>query len=185
MTLTEYIHEVFSGDGSPVYFNADFGREFVVAIFIFFIGWASSRRASRSQMKARLIDELVLAQRELFKRAYPDNWNEDDVREYWMLSPFVDRISFVIFNFKNEGRLRASQIGELENYLGKTESFIALWARVKRRNIKYDESYAEVFASLISFLESTSPRQVNRIRDLSRRASGNGNSIEPNMAPAA
>ena len=67
MTITEYIHEVFSGDGSPVYFNADFGREIVVATFIFFIGWASSLRRSRGQLKLRLIDELVMAQRELFK----------------------------------------------------------------------------------------------------------------------
>lgn len=75
MTLTEYIHEVFSGDGSPVYFNADFGREFVVAIFIFFIGWASSQRRSRGQLELRLIDELIVAQRELNKHAYPAQWS--------------------------------------------------------------------------------------------------------------
>ena len=174
MTFMEYIHEVFSGDGSPVYFNADFGREFVVAIFIFLVGWASSQRRSRGQLKLRLIDELVLAQRELFKRAYPDNWNEDDAREIWMLSPFVDRISFVIFNLRKEGGLKPPQLAELEKYLSEIEAFIGIWARVKRRNVNYDKSYEAVYTSLTNFLESISPRQVQRIRDLFAQASNNG-----------
>lgn len=170
MTLTEYIHEVFSGDGSPVYFNADFGREFVVAIFIFFIGWASSQRRSRGQLKLRLIDELVMAQRELFKHAYPLQWNRDSYREPWLLTPFVERVSFIIFNLKQEDVLNPDQLREIEEYLACIEEFITLWSRAQNRGLRYDESYERVFAALTRFLEKVAPKQVKRIDGLIDRA---------------
>lgn len=174
MTLTEYIHEVFSGDGSPVYFNADFGREFVVAILIFFIGWASSQRRSRGQLKLRLIDELIVAQRELYKHAYPAQWSQDHVRETWLLTPYVQRVSFVKFNLNQEDVLKPGQLRELEEYLACIEDFIALWAQTKRRSIQYDEAYERVFAALTRFLEKTAPKQVSRLDGLIDRAANTG-----------
>ena len=170
MTITEYIHEVFSGDGSPVYFNADFGREFVVATFIFFVGWASSLRRSRGQLKLRLIDELIIAQRELYKHAYPAQWSRDHVRETWLLTPYVQRVSFIKFNLIQENALKPDQLRELEEYLARIEDFIAMWAQTERRSIRYDEAYERVFAALTRFLEKVAPKQVARLDGLIDRA---------------
>lgn len=174
MTITEYVHEVFSGDGSPVYFNADFGREFVVAIFIFFIGWASSQRRSRGQLKSRLIDELIVTQRELYKHAYPAQWSRRDTRETWLLTPYVQRVSFVKFNLNQEDVLKPDQLKELEEYLACIEDFIAMWAETQHRSIRYDEAYERVFAALTRFLEKTAPKQVSRMDGLIDRASNSG-----------
>jgi hypothetical protein len=174
MSLSEFAASIFYDKNSPAFFSADFYREFVVAVFIYLIGWASSLRSARGRLKARIIDELVLAQRELFKRAYPETWNENATRENWMLSPFLDRISFVAFNLKQEGQLSASETRTLEAYLSLVEEFIAQWSVTKRRRSNYDDKYEAAFAALRDFLEMVAPRQVRRIDGLIVRASGNG-----------
>ena len=170
MDWIDFGRAVFHDPESPAFFSADFAREFVVAVFIFLIGWAASLRSARGRMKARLIDELVLSQRELFKRAYPPNWNENDVRERIMLQPFADKVEFIIFNLKSENQMGASEIADLENYHQSVLEFIDVWARVRRRSRKYDAAYEATFASLNNFLDRFAPRHVRRISGLIDRA---------------
>ncbi|MEM9378257.1 MAG: hypothetical protein AAGA72_18725 [Pseudomonadota bacterium] len=166
----KYAEEVFAGEASPLFFNPDFAREFVVAIMIFLIGWAMSLRTSKKRIKNRIVDELIMAQRELFHRAYPKDWKKDGVRHEWMLTPFLDRINFLIFSLKEDKQISEQEIGLIERYADDVDKFIAYWATVKHRTMAYDDKYESTYVSLKEFLERAANKHVPRIAPLYAKA---------------
>lgn len=166
MGWLEYITAIFYDADSPAYFSADFARELLVAFVIFLIGWAASLRSSRRRLRQRAIDDLVLAQKELHSRAYPDDWSQNGRREEWMLAPFVDRVSSVVRNLIEEDLLKAKEKEIVERYPFALTAFVEQWASTMSRGPRYHTKYNETYLTLQQFVELAAPRQLSRLDGL-------------------
>lgn len=136
----------------------------------FGVGWAASRRAGRKRMRSRLADELILSQREMARRAYPDDfdgiWRRDDERSQWMLEPFATRLRFVISNL-GEDRAVSSRARELcDVYVEKVIDFISLWSHVKTRKARYDYRFFVMHDAFVAALTALGPRDGKKLRGI-------------------
>lgn len=165
-----YLSEVFWDPDTRGLPNVDVARTIGFTLITFIGGWLVSRAASRKKIKARLLDDLVSTQRELFYRAYPRDWKRGDKREEYTLRPLIERMRFLVFSLKEEHKFSPGDLRLIDAYIARMEEFVALWTRALHRSSKYDDAYDSCLGSLIAIIEITSPRQVSRVEELSARA---------------
>ena len=166
MDWWEYFSAIFYDSTSPAFFSAEFARELVVAFVIFLIGWAASLRSSRKRMRQRAIDDLILAQKELHSRAFPEDWSQNGRREEWMLAPFVDRVSSVVRNLVEEDLLKDPEKRIIEHYPFALQAFVQQWAVTINRGQRYHSKYNQTYLILQQFVELAASRQVSRLNGL-------------------
>jgi hypothetical protein len=165
-----YLTEVFWDPDSRGFPGVDVARTIGFTLITFIGGWLASKAASRKKIKARLLDDLISTQRELFHRAYPRDWKRGEKREEFTLRPLIERMRFLVFSLKEEHRFGAGDLRLIDAYIARMEEFVALWTRALHRSSKYDDAYDSCLGSLIAIVEITSPRQVSRVAELSARA---------------
>ncbi len=169
-TYLEFLRRMFLSDTETFALTPDFTRDIVFTAVTFAIGWLLSLRASKGRLKNRIIDELILSQRELVGRAYPEQrdqrWKANDTRELWMLDPFVARINFLIASLREEKSLNNKQLALLENYVVALEGFIAVWTRTWARRNGYHEAYKTSYNALRSAVISLGLKRMSRLKGL-------------------
>lgn len=161
------------GDGAilgKLIFNLEMAQEAVAALVVFVLGWFASNRGSRKRQKKRIIDELILSQRELVGRAYPElrrgKWEQMGEREAWMLDPFVARIRFLIGSLDEEGALELRELDTLERYVTTVEDFVAKWARTRNRTEAYHSIYEVSYRALVQAVKALGLNQNRRLAGL-------------------
>lgn len=168
--IGDYLVNVFwdpDGRGFP---SVEVSRTIAFTLITFMGGWIVSKAASRKKIKARLLEDVISTQRELFYRAYPSNWKRDDLREERTLRPLIERMRFLVFSLKEEYKFGEGDLRLIDAYIARIEDFVGLWARAQHRTNRYDDAYESCYASLIAIIEIIAPRQVSRVADLSSRA---------------
>lgn len=138
----DFLKRMFLSNTETFALTPDFTRDLVFTGATFLIGWILSLRASRSRLKSRLIDELIMAQREMSRRAYPDDfgevWSLADRRTEYMLQPFVDRLRFLSANIADEKGITSRGKTAVELYMQSVSNFIVHWAKGGPRTERYE-----------------------------------------------
>lgn len=169
-TYLDFLKRMFLSDTESFSLNPDLVRDIVFTLVTFLLGWAMSLKASKQRLKSRIIDELILSQRELVARAYPETrnlkWKANDDREVWMLDPFVARIKFLISSLSEEKSLNQKQLALLENYVVALEAFIACWANTWARKSTYNESYKVTYNTFRAAVIDLGLHQTRRLNGL-------------------
>lgn len=172
-TYIDFLKRMFLSDTETFTLNPDLVRDIVFTAVTFFIGWALSLKASKHRLKSRIIDELLLSQRELVVRAYPETrdgrWKAGDVREVWMLDPFVARIRFLVVSLQEEKSLKLNQLDLLERYVSALEDFIAEWARTRARRATYHYKYEQSYRRMREAAVGLGLHQTKRLNGLMPR----------------
>ncbi len=142
-----FVHTFWNANGgfAP---DDDIARNAAFTALTFAVGWIGSQGISRSKLKARVVDEMILTQSELRARAYPKVWRIDDPREAWMLDALVARLRFLHASINEAKSLKLKQIDAVEDYMLRVEEFIAKWAEVKRRGEAYHYAYNQAYRKL-------------------------------------
>lgn len=169
-TYLDFLKRMFLSDTESFSLNPDLVRDIVFTAVTFLIGWMLSLKASKHRLKSRIIDELILSQRELVGRAYPEvrgtKWKASDNRETWMLDPFVARIKFLISSLSEEKSLNQKQLALLENYVVSLDAFITNWARTWARRDAYHESYRVTYNTFRAAVTDLGLHQTKRLNGL-------------------
>lgn len=170
--LLKFAREMFlRPDGAEL--SPDFARDIAFTGLTFVIGWVFSLRASKGRLKGRIIGELIMSQRELVTRAYPEvrdgRWRMADSREVWMLEPFVARIKFLIASLQEEKNLGLKQLDYLERYVSTLEDFIAQWANTSRRGATFHYKYRQTYIALREAVKALGLHQMKRLGGLMPR----------------
>jgi len=168
-----FLKHMFLADGDTFALTPDFTRDMLFTAATFFIGWVFSLRASKGRLKGRIIGELIMSQRELVTRAYPEvregRWRMADSRETWMLDPFVARIKFLIASLQEEKNLSLKQLDYLERYVSTLEDFIAQWANSSRRGANFHYKYRQSYIALREAVKALGLNQMKRLSGLMPR----------------
>ena len=127
----------------------DRGPEIVAAIFVggasaaatsFYKGWLVQRRV-RQVIGA----EIVSIQSHLYARANPDVWKQDDLREKWMLNPFIRHIG-LLESLSDRERLSANVQTAISKYHQAATKFVAAWSEAQKRGAnKFWKPYQDLF----------------------------------------
>lgn len=169
-TYIDFLKRMFLSDTETFTLNPDLVRDIVFTAITFFIGWMLSLKASKHRLKSRIIDELILSQRELVSRAYPETrdikWRANDDRQVWMLDPFVARIKFLISSLSEEKSLNQKQLALLENYVVALEAFIVCWSKTWARKASYHESYRVTYNTFRAAVLDLGLHQTRRLNGL-------------------
>lgn len=189
-----FLHFISSGQGKWLgewVFNKEMAQESIAALVVFALGWLASARGSRKRQKKRIVDELILSQRELVGRAYPElrggKWQQMGEREAWMLDPFVARIRFLIGSLDDEGSLTLRELDALERYISTVEDFIVKWARTHNRTQAYHSIYEVSYRALVQAVRELGLNQTRRLAGLLPKDPflDNGNAGSPGGSPSA
>lgn len=167
-TWSKFMRNVFRGDGEALFgvVGADMVREVVAAGLIFILGWIFARRANKRQQKERLVDELIVAERELTERAYPEHWSSNDRRDVWMLNPFLERLKFVFSNIKDQRILTKKQEDLIEEYFFSVEKFLIQWSQTRSRGLSYNTRFQDTFEKLHAIVDQMSRAHMGRLARL-------------------
>lgn len=138
-------------------------HEIVAAVFVFAIGWFFARGKNKRLQKDRMVDELIVAQRELTERAYPELWRESDRRDVWMLNPYLERLKFVFANIKDQRVLNRLQEDLVESYFFSVEKFLIQWSQTRRRGVHYNTRFQDTFDELYQVVENVSKGHLDRL----------------------
>lgn len=161
---------MFLSDTDAFALTPDFTRDIIFTLATFFIGWALSQRASKDRLKNRIIDELILMQRELVGRAYPevrnDKWKANDARQPWMLDSFVSRIRFLTASLTEEKSLNQKQLALLENYVVALEAFILTWSKTWARKDAYNQAYRVTYTTFRAGVTELGLKHMRRLNGL-------------------
>lgn len=141
--------------------------EYSAALLTGFLGWLFAMRATRNRQRSRLVDELILSQREIAKRAYPDDfggeWRMDAPREEWMLKPFIDRLLFLSANIAEERAISPKARLMVELYIERVVDFVSHWSNASKRA----ENYEYLFLQTHTHFEKAALELG--LRDMSRK----------------
>lgn len=151
------------GSGLP---SPDVFLGVVFTALSFAIGWAASRSGAKRKLKAQIVDELILSHSELRSRAYPSRWREGDIRESWMLEPFVARLKFLHATLHQAGGLKRSQLDAIEYYVMRVEEFIEKWAETARRGESYRYKFGVAYNGLREAVRQIDDSQIRRLAGL-------------------
>jgi hypothetical protein len=163
-----YLGRTFLDPGGSGLPSPDVFLGIVFTALSFAIGWAASRSGAKRKLKAQVVDELILSHSELRARAYPARWKESDVRETWMLEPFVARLKFLHATLHQSGALKRSQLDSVEYYIMRVEEFIEKWAEVSRRNENYHYMFGVAYKGLRDAVKRIDDSQLRRLAGLGR-----------------
>ena len=168
----------------------NFPSDAIAAVVTYCLGWVVSLRVGRQRRKDRIVDELILSQRELVKRAYPqlhgEVWRENAQREGWMLDPFVARIEFLIASMREDKALTLREIDLLEVYVAAKRRFIEKWCETRRRGEAYHQAYRESYYAMRTAAKALGLNQMKRLRGLMPRDDLlDGGSPPPAVTPSA
>lgn len=169
-----------AGSGLP---SPDVLLGIVFTAISFVIGWAASRSGSKRKLKAQVVDELIMSHSELRSRAYPTRWREADIRETWMLEPFVARLKFLHATLHQAGGLKRSQLDAIEFYVMRVEEFIEKWAEVQRRTEGYHELFGIAYRGLRQAVKVVDASQMSRLSGLDRPQENLFNGFAPSGTP--
>lgn len=149
------------------FFGPEILRELIAASVVFLLGWFLARGKNKRAQKERMVDELIVAQRELIERAYPEQWGEKDRRDVWMLNPYLERLKFVFANIKDQKVLRRAQEDLIEEYFFSVEKFLIQWSQTKRRGHSYNTRFQDTFEKLHDVVVAVSKAHLERLSRLS------------------
>lgn len=163
---------LWNKDGPSVYPDPDLARNALLTGVTFLFGWIVSLRGSRRKMRERIVDELLMTQRELGRRAYPDEfggeWRQDDPREIWMLAPLVSRIQFLVATLNDEKSVSRDTRTLMDVYVESVTDFIAEWARTKTRfnGASFESKFLKTYDLVIVVAKSIGPLESGKRRGL-------------------
>lgn len=161
---------MFLSDTETFALTPDFTRDIIFTAATFLIGWMLSQRASKQRLKNRIIDELILMQRELVGRAYPEvrneKWKANEDRKPWMLDSFVSRIRFLTASLSEEKSLNQKQLALLENYVVALEAFILCWSKTWARKEVYHETYKVTYTTFRAGVTELGLSHMKRLNGL-------------------
>lgn len=166
----DFLKRMFLSDTETFALTPDFARDIVFTAVTFFIGWILAQKASKDRLKNRIIDELILMQRELVGRAYPEvrgeKWKANEDRKPWMLDSFVARIRFLTASLADEKSLNQKQLSLLENYVVALEAFIVSWSKTWARKESYHETYKVTYNTFRAAVTQLGLGQLKRLNGL-------------------
>lgn len=161
---------MFLSDTETFALTPDFTRDILFTATTFLIGWVLAQKASKDRLKSRIIDELILMQRELVGRAYPevrgDKWKANEDRQPWMLDSFVARIRFLTASLADEKSLNQKQLALLENYVIALETFILTWSKTWARKEAYNQAYKVTYTTFRSAVTELGLKHMKRLNGL-------------------
>jgi hypothetical protein len=112
------------------------------------LSWFWSRVRTRMRIGQRIAAELVATQVALRHRADPSTgWRQHDLRDEWMLEPYVRRVDFLQGLATAEG-LSANAAEAVADYQHRMQEFIRVWANAKRRSNDFTGAYKETIDAL-------------------------------------
>ena len=163
-----YLSRTFMDSGGSGLPSPDVFLGLVFTALSFGIGWMASRSGSKRKLKAQVVDELIMSHSELKTRAYPTRWRENDMRETWMLEPFVARLKFLHATLHQSGGLKRSELDAIEYYVMRVEEFIERWAEVERRTERYHDMFSVAYHGLREAVRQIDDSQTRRLAGLGR-----------------
>ncbi|MBI1360750.1 MAG: hypothetical protein GC155_10785 [Alphaproteobacteria bacterium] len=165
--------------------DPDLARNGAFTILTFAFGWLLSLNSSTGKLKARIVDELILCQSELFARAYPTVWKQDGQREAWMLHPFVARLRFLYSSLNEQKSLSRKQLDRIEWYMMRVDEFIATWSATSRRFDPYHEGYKLTYTGLRLAVQDLGLKRMSRLQGLACPKDGLFGGPTPPPAPTS
>ena len=163
---------LWNKDGPSIYPDPDLARNALLTGITFLFGWIVSLRGSRRKMKERVVDELLMTQREIARRAYPDEyggeWRQDDPREIWMLAPLVSRIQFLVATLNDGKSVSRDTTTLMDVYVESVTDFIAEWSRTKTRfnGAAFETKFLKTYDLVIAVAKSIGPLESSKRRGL-------------------
>lgn len=163
---------LWNRDGPNVLPDAEMARNALLTVVTFTFGWLLSLRGSRRKLRERIVDELLMTQRELARRAYPDEyggqWRQDDPREIWMLAPLVSRIQFLVATLNDEKSISKDARTLMDVYVESVTDFIAEWARTRTRfnGAAFETKFLKTYDLVIAVAKSLGPLESSKRRGL-------------------
>jgi hypothetical protein len=180
-----YLVDIFwkpDRDGFP---DPDIARNIGFTVATFIIGWLASLSGTHRRARQRVINELILSQSELRTRAWPKSWRMTDVREAWMLDPFVARLRFLYASVSETKSLSGKQLGLVDNYIKRVEDFIEKWEETQVRRDSYRYAYDQTYHALRAAAKALGLKDNARFTGLgSPKDELFGGSPAPSAAPA-
>lgn len=160
----QYIGKVFlAADGWP---NPDVFLNVFFTVVTFAIGWLVSLGGSNTRLRTRVINELLMAQSELRARAWPSVWRMNDVREAWMLDPFVARIRFLYASVSEDKALTRNQLDLIEHYIARVQDFIDTWEVTQVRRERYNQAYVVTYHAMRAAAKALGCKDASRFTGL-------------------
>lgn len=169
-------------DGLP---DPDVARNIGFTLATFIIGWLASLSGTHRRARQRVVNELILSQSELRTRAWPKSWRMTDVREAWMLDPFVARLRFLYASVSETKSLTGKQLGLVDNYIKRVEDFIEKWEETQVRRDSYRYAYDQTYHALRAASKALGLKDNSRFTGLGSPADGLFGGTTPSAAPAS
>ncbi|HEV7691538.1 MAG TPA: hypothetical protein VGO52_11970 [Hyphomonadaceae bacterium] len=155
--IARFMRRIFFTGDKGFDISPDLARDLFFTILTFGFGWLFSLKALLGKRRARLIEEVILSQRELVKRAYPElhgeQWREGGDRRAWMLDPFIGRIDFLIASMREDKIIKSKQETLLDHYTKTKREFTEKWSTTLRRGAGYHEAYTITYRAMRAALK--------------------------------
>lgn len=155
-----------AGIGVAQFVGPELFQEVAAALIVFTVGWFAAKGKSKRHHKERMVDELIIAQRELMERAYPEHWSSKGRRDIWMLNPYLERLKFVFVNIKDENALTKKQQMFIEEYFFSVEKFLIQWSQTRSRGPSYNSRFQDTFVKLHDVVLHVSKSDLDRLARL-------------------
>ena len=166
--IPRFMRRMFFTSDKGFDISPDMARDVFLTILTFGFGWLFSLKAILGKRRARLIEEVILSQRELVKRAYPElhgeKWREAGDRQPWMLDPFIGRIDFLVASMREDRIIKPKQETLLDHYTKTKREFTERWANAKKRGAGYHEAYKVTYHAMRGALRELGfddPKRLN------------------------
>jgi hypothetical protein len=180
-----YLVNIFWHPGSDGLPDPEIARNIGFTCATFVIGWVASLSGTHRRARQRVINELILSQSELRTRAWPKSWRMTDVREAWMLDPFVARLRFLYASVSETKSLTGKQLGLVDNYIKRVEDFIEKWEETQVRRDSYRYAYDQTYHALRAAAKALGLKDNARFTGLGSPADGLFGGTPPSTAPAS
>lgn len=167
-----FVRTFWNRDGASFFPDPDMARNALLTTITFGFGWILSLRGSSRRLKQRIVDELLMTQRELARRAYPDEyggeWRQADPREVWMLAPLVSRIQFLVATLNDERSVSKDARTLMDVYVESVTDFIAEWSITKTRFIgaDFETKFLRTYDVLVAVARAIGPLESSKTRGL-------------------
>jgi|TARA_R110002074_G_scaffold97772_4_gene212122 sensor domain CHASE-containing protein len=132
--------------------------EIMVAVVTAIAGVMWTQIWAKRRVRHSVAGEILSIQTAIYRRAAPDIWRTDALREQWMLEPYLRHVDILREMAGSEGLAR-NVIDELRGYHVATEVFIVAWSSVRSRHqANFWDPYEKMLEAAEAVLKSVGRR---------------------------